>query len=152
MKESSKNEYINDDYQYIYSKLLNLLMYNGKKNIARKIIDKALDTALLKVNESSKKKILVKAILNAAPDIEIKSRRVGSSVYQVPIPLDSFRKLNFGIRFILEASRGRKEYKMIDKFSLEIIDAYNNKGLAIKKKDDLHKLGEANKSFSHFNW
>ena len=152
MKDSSKNEYINDDYQYIYSKLLNLLMYNGKKNIARKIIDKALDTALLKVNESSKKKILVKAILNAAPDIEIKSRRVGSSVYQVPIPLDSFRKLNFGIRFILEASRGRKEYKMIDKFSLEIIDAYNNKGLAIKTKDDLHKLGEANKSFSHFNW
>ena len=77
MKDSSKNEYINDDYQYIYSKLLNLLMYNGKKNIARKIIDKALDTALLKVNESSKKKILVKAILNAAPDIEIKSPGIG---------------------------------------------------------------------------
>ena len=95
---------------------------------------------------------LVKAILNAAPDIEIKSRRVGSSVYQVPIPLSDSSKIKTGIRILLEAARLRKQSNIILKLSAEIIDAYNNKGVAVKKKEDLHKLSELNKSFSHFNW
>jgi small subunit ribosomal protein S7 len=137
---------------FIYKKLLNLLMYNGKKDVSQRIVEKSLEEAVIQVKESSKKALLTRVVLNLAPDMEIKSRRIGNSIYQVPVPLDFERKLIFGIRFLIEASRVRKEYTMIDKLTGELVDAYNKKGLAIKKKDDLHKQGEANKSFAHFNW
>ena len=141
-----------DKKAYIYSKLLNLLMYSGKKNVARNIIKKSLDKAQYKLKISSKEDFLVQAIMNISPDIQIKSKRVGSSVYQVPIPLEMSKRINLGIRFLLKSSRSRKEYTMIDKLSNELVDAYNGKGLAIKKKDDIHKMAESNKAFAHFNW
>jgi len=150
MVNSSKN-LLPTKRSYIYSKFLNLLMYDGKKNVARKIVDESLTKAALKLGNPTKD-ILQTAILNVSPDIEVKSRRMGSSVYQVPVPLDQSRKINLGIRFLITASRSRRENTMVDKLSLELVDAFNNKGVAIKKKDDLHKLGEQNKSFAHFNW
>lgn len=139
-------------WDYSYSKLLNLLMYDGKKNIARNIVKKSFEKALKKTGASSNKELFLQALLNISPDIQIKSKRVGSSVYQVPIPLEDKKRLNLGIRFLLSASRSRKEYSMIDRLSNELIDAYLGKGIAIKKKDDIHKMGEANKAFAHFNW
>ena len=150
MVNSSKN-LLPTERSYIHSKFLNLLMYDGKKNVARKIVDESLTKAALKLGNPTKD-ILQTAILNVSPDIEVKSRRMGSSIYQVPVPLDQSRKINLGIRFLITASRSRRENTMVDKLSLELVDAFNNKGVAIKKKDDLHKLGEQNKSFAHFNW
>ena len=150
MVNSSKN-LLPTKRSYIYSKFLNLLMYDGKKNVARKIVDESLTKAALKLGNPTKD-ILQTAILNVSPDIKVKSRRMGSSVYQVPVPLDQSRIINLGIRFLITASRSRRENTMVDKLSLELVDAFNNKGVAIKKKDDLHRLGEQNKSFAHFNW
>ena len=96
--------------------------------------------------------VLVKAIFNASPDLEIKSKRVGTGVYQVPKPVDINRKLVLGSKNLIEVSKTRKESSMLERLTGELIDAYNNKGLSIKKKEELHKLAEANKSFAHFNW
>jgi small subunit ribosomal protein S7 len=147
-----KDKSIRSKQDFIYSKSLNLLMYDGKKKVAQAILEKSLERTIIKVKESSKKDLLKQIISRLAPDLEIKSRRIGNAVYQVPVPLDSSRKLVFGIRFLIEAARSRKEYTMTDKLAAELLDAYNGKGLAIKKKDDLHKQGESNKSFAHFNW
>ena len=96
--------------------------------------------------------VLVKAVFNASPDLEIKSKRVGTGVYQVPKPIDINRKLVLGSKNLIEVSKTRKESSMLERLTGELIDAYNNKGLSIKKKEELHKLAEANKSFAHFNW
>ena len=137
---------------FIYSKLLNLLMYNGKKDVSKRIVESSLERAIIQVKVSSKRSFLKEVIINLSPDMEVKSRRVGNSIYQVPVPLDIDKKLILGVRFLIEASRSRKEKTMVERLANEMVDAYNKKGLAIKKKDDLHKQGESNKSFAHFNW
>lgn len=104
------------------------------------------------MNQQFSNKVLVKAIFNASPDLEIKSKRVGTGVYQVPKPVDINRKLVLGSKNLIEVSKTRKESSMLERLTGELIDAYNNKGLSIKKKEELHKLAEANKSFAHFNW
>lgn len=139
-------------FDIIFSKLLKLVMKSGKKSIALKIVNKSLLNASLKINSIDKFKLLTTATFNAAPDLEIKSKRVGTGVYQVPRPIDINKKLTLGLKNILEASNSRKEYTMVERLTGELIDAYNNKGLAIKKKDEIHKLAELNKSFAHFNW
>lgn len=139
-------------FEIIFSKLLNLLMIDGKKNIAYKIVSKSIILASKKLNIENASEVLIKATFNASPDLEIKSKRVGTGVYQVPKAIDMNKKLTLGLKNILEACRMRKEYTMLDRLSSELVDAYNNKGLAVKKKDEIHKLAEANKSFAHFNW
>ena len=141
-----------NEIDFMYSKMLNLLMYKGKKEKSKKILNKSLEIACSTLKESSKNKVLIKTLLNVCPDIVVKSKRLGSSVYQVPVPLSDSSKIKTGIRILLEAARLRKQSNIILKLSAEIIDAYNNKGVAVKKKEDLHKLSELNKSFSHFNW
>ena len=139
-------------YDFIFSKLLNLLMKDGKKNVALKIITKSISKAKKQLNLKYSSEVLVKAIFNASPDLEIKSKRVGTGVYQVPKPVDINRKLVLGSKNLIEVSKTRKESSMLERLTGELIDAYNNKGLSIKKKEELHKLAEANKSFAHFNW
>lgn len=140
------------NFNTVSGKLLNFMMSDGKKAVASKILLKSLDIAKLKLDLNNESEFLIKAVLNASPDIEIKTKKIGTNVYQVPRSISPDKKINLGIKFILQACKSRKEYTMIDKLSAELIDAYNNKGLAVKKKDEVHKLGETNKSFSHFSF
>ena len=135
----------------IVPKLINSIMYDGKKTIAEKIVYDAIE----KIKSKSKDEpisIFNEAINNIRPTIEVKSRRVGGATYQVPVEVKAKRSQTLALRWLIEASRKRKDKKMSDKIFNEIYDAYQNKGSAIKKKDDTHKMAESNKAFAHFRW
>jgi len=135
----------------IVPKLINSIMYDGKKTIAEKIVYDAIE----KIKSKSKDEpisVFNEAINNIRPTIEVKSRRVGGATYQVPIEVKAKRSQTLALRWLIEASRKRKDKKMSDKIFNEIYDAYQNKGSAIKKKDDTHKMAESNKAFAHFRW
>ncbi len=135
----------------IVPKLINSLMYGGKKTIAEKIVYDAIE----KIKSKSKDEpisVFNEAINNIRPTIEVKSRRVGGATYQVPVEVKAKRSQTLALRWLIEASRKRKDKKMSDKIFNEIYDAYQNKGSAIKKKDDTHKMAESNKAFAHFRW
>ena len=126
-------------------------MYDGKKTIAEKIIYEAID----KIKSKSKEEpinIFNEAINNLRPTVEVRSRRVGGATYQVPVEVKTKRSHALALRWLVEASRKRKDKQMSDKIFNEIYDAYQNKGLAIKKKEDTHKMAESNKAFAHFRW
>jgi len=135
----------------IIPKLINSIMYDGKKTIAEKIIYDAID----KIKSKSKEEpinIFNEAINNLRPTVEVRSRRVGGATYQVPVEVKSKRSHALALRWLVEASRKRKDKQMSDKIFNEIYDAYQNRGLAIKKKEDTHKMAESNKAFAHFRW
>ena len=135
----------------IIPKLINSLMYDGKKTIAEKIVYDAID----KIKSKSKDEpinVFNEAINNIRPTLEVRSRRVGGATYQVPVEVKSKRSQALAIRWLIDASRKRKDKKMSDKLFNEIYDAYQNKGTAIKKKEDTHKMAESNKAFAHFRW
>ena len=126
-------------------------MNDGKKTIAEKIIYDAID----KIKSKSKEEpinIFNEAINNLRPTVEVRSRRVGGATYQVPVEVKSKRSHALALRWLVEASRKRKDKHMSDKIFNEIYDAYQNKGSAIKKKEDTHKMAESNKAFAHFRW
>ena len=135
----------------IIPKLINSIMNDGKKTIAEKIIYDAID----KIKSKSKEEpinIFNEAINNLRPTVEVKSRRVGGATYQVPVEVKSKRSQALALRWLVEASIKRKDNQMSDKIFNEIYDAYQNKGSAIKKKEDTHKMAESNKAFAHFRW
>ena len=135
----------------IIPKLINSIMNDGKKTIAEKIIYDAID----KIKTKSKEEpinIFNEAINNLKPTVEVRSRRVGGATYQVPVEVKSKRSQALALRWLVEASRKRKDKQMSDKIFNEIYDAYQNKGSAIKKKEDTHKMAESNKAFAHFRW
>ena len=135
----------------IIPKLINSIMYGGKKITAEKIVYDAID----KIKTKSKDEpisVFNDAINNVRPTVEVRSRRVGGATYQVPVEVKSKRSQALALRWIVEASRKRKDKKMSDKLFNEIYDAYQNKGSAIKKKEDTHKMAESNKAFAHFRW
>ena len=135
----------------IIPKLINSIMNDGKKTIAEKIIYEAID----KIKSKSKEEpinIFNEAINNLRPTVEVRSRRVGGATYQVPVEVKTKRSHALALRWLVEASRKRKDKQMSDKIFNEIYDAYQNKGLAIKKKEDTHKMAESNKAFAHFRW
>ena len=135
----------------IIPKLINSIMNDGKKTIAEKIIYEAID----KIKSKSKEEpinIFNEAINNLRPTVEVRSRRVGGATYQVPVEVKLKRSHALALRWLVEASRKRKDKQMSDKIFNEIYDAYQNKGLAIKKKEDTHKMAESNKAFAHFRW
>jgi len=135
----------------IIPKLINSIMYDGKKTTAEKIIYDAID----KIKSKSKEEpinIFNEAINNLRPTVEVRSRRVGGATYQVPVEVKSNRSQALALRWLVEASRKRKDKQMSDKIFNEIYDAYQNKGSAIKKKEDTHKMAESNKAFAHFRW
>ena len=135
----------------IIPKLINSLMYDGKKTIAEKIVYDAID----KIKSKSKDEPLTvfnDAINNVRPTVEVRSRRVGGATYQVPVEVKAKRSQALALRWIIDASRKRKDKKMSDKLFNEIFDAYQKRGSAIKKKEDTHKMAESNKAFAHFRW
>ena len=135
----------------VIPKLINSIMYDGKKTIAEKIIYDAIE----KIKTKSKDEpitIFNEAISNLKPTVEVRSRRVGGATYQVPVEVKSKRSQALALRWIVEASRKRKDKKMSDKIFNEIFDAYQNRGSEIKKKEDTHKMAESNKAFAHYRW
>ena len=126
-------------------------MYDGKRSVAEKIIYSALE----KIKEKTKQdpiKIFNDAISNVRPNLEVRSRRVGGATYQVPVEVKSKRSQTLALRWILEASRKRKNKTMSDKLFNELMDASQNKGSSIKKREDTHKMAESNKAFAHYRW
>ena len=135
----------------IIPKLINSLMYDGKKTVAEKIVYDAIE----KIKSKSKDdplNIFNTAISNIKPALEVRSRRVGGATYQVPVEVKSKRSQALALRWLIDASRKRKDKKMSDKIFNEIYDAYQNKGSAVKKREDTHKMAESNKAFAHFRW
>ncbi len=132
-------------------KLMNSIMYDGKKTIAEKIVYQALDKLQSKSKEEPIK-IFNAAISNIKPSIEVRSRRVGGATYQVPVEVKQKRSQTLAIRWLIEASKKRKDKIMSDKICFELFDAYQGKGYAIKKKEDTHRMAESNKAFAHFRW
>ena len=135
----------------IIPKLINSIMYDGKKTIAEKIIYEAIEKIKLKSKEEPIN-IFNEAINNIKPTVEVRSRRVGGATYQVPVEVKSKRSQALALRWLIDASRKRKNKSMSDKIFNEIYDAYQNKGSAIKKKEDVHRMAESNKAFAHFRW
>ena len=135
----------------IIPKLINSLMYDGKKIVAEKIVYEAIE----KIKTKSKDEplnVFNDAINNIKPTVEVRSRRVGGATYQVPVEVKLKRAQALAIRWLIDASRKRKDKHMADKIFNEIYDAYQNRGSAIKKKEDTHKMAESNKAFAHFRW
>jgi|TARA_Y100001949_G_scaffold109155_1_gene92215 small subunit ribosomal protein S7 len=135
----------------IIPKLINSIMYDGKKTVAEKIIYEAID----KIKSKSKEEPLAifnEAINNIKPTVEVRGRRVGGATYQVPVEVKAKRSQALALRWLIDASRKRKDKTMSDKIFNEIYDAYQKRGLAIKKKEDTHKMAESNKAFAHFRW
>ena len=135
----------------VVSKFINSIMYDGKRSTAEKILYDALDKIKSKNNEDPIK-IFNSAISNVKPNLECRSRRVGGATYQVPVEVKANRGQALALRWIMDATRKRKNKTMADKLYSEIMDASQNKGSAIKKREDTHKMAESNKAFAHFRW
>ena len=135
----------------LVSKFINGLMRQGKKSTARGIFYDAMDLVADRTKDDPIR-VFRKALDNIKPIIEVKSRRVGGSTYQVPVEIRGDRREALGIRWLINYSRNRGEKSMKDRLAGEIIDAFNNKGSAVKKREDTHKMAEANKAFAHYRW
>lgn len=136
----------------IAAKFINNIMKKGKKSLAQKILYKALDLVIEKTKKENPIEVLEQAIKNASPLLEVKSRRVGGANYQVPYEVRGNRKEALAMNWILQAARKRKGRPMAEKLSQELIDAFNNTGDAIRKKDEMYRIAEANRAFAHFAW
>ncbi|HNR90574.1 MAG TPA: 30S ribosomal protein S7 [Spirochaetota bacterium] len=135
----------------LITKFVNCMMMKGKKGVSETIFYRAMDI----IQEKTKKdpvEVFVQALENVKPVVEVKSRRVGGATYQVPVEIRSERRQALGIRWIISYARGRSEKTMYQRLSGELMDAYNNTGTSIKKKEDTHKMAEANKAFAHYKW
>jgi small subunit ribosomal protein S7 len=135
----------------VIAKFTNSLMYHGKKSGAESILYGALELIEQKVG-GEPLKIFHEALENIKPSIEVRSRRVGGATYQVPVEVRSERRQALAIRWLIETARKRSENTMMERLSGEILDASNNRGAAVKKREDTHKMAEANKAFSHYRW
>jgi small subunit ribosomal protein S7 len=135
----------------LVAKFVNIMMICGKKSTAEQIMYEALAA----VEDRSKQealKMFKTAIDNVKPAVEVKSRRVGGSTYQVPVEVRPDRRTSLAMRWVISAARRRAERSMADKLAAELLDAANNRGLAVKKREDTHKMAEANKAFAHYRW
>ena len=135
----------------IIPKLINSIMYDGKKGVATKIVYEAIEKIKSKTKEEPIN-VFNEAINNIRPTVEVRSRRVGGATYQVPVEVKSKRAQALALRWLVDASRKRKDKHMSDKMFNEIFDAYEKKGSAVKKREDVHKMAESNKAFAHFRW
>lgn len=133
----------------VIGKLINQIMYSGKKNTAQTIVYSALDMVEAKLQKPAME-IFDAALQNVAPSVEVKSRRVGGANYQVPLQVRAERRLQLAFRWMITAARGRKGKPMAEKLAQEIMDAAQNLGDAVKKKQDVHRMAEANRAFAHF--
>ena len=150
-KAPKRKSYPDPKYQSeVISKFINSIMYDGKRSTAEKILYSALDK--MKAKNQDPLKTFNSAIGNVRPNLEVRSRRVGGATYQVPVEVKSNRSQALALRWLLAASRKRKNKTMAEKLFYEIMDASQNKGLAVKKREDTHKMAESNKAFAHFRW
>jgi len=133
------------------TKFVNMIMKSGKKSVAETIMYNALDRINEKI-EGEPTDVLDKALENVAPMVEVKSRRVGGATYQVPVEVRANRRTTLAMRWLIDASRSRGEKSMQLKFAGELMDAAENRGNAVKKREDVHRMAEANKAFAHFRW
>jgi small subunit ribosomal protein S7 len=135
----------------VVQKMVNCLMYRGKKSVAQRIVYDALEQIRQRTNDDPMK-VFKKALDNVKPALEVKSRRVGGANYQVPVEVNRNRQTSLSLRWIIGYARERSEKSMIEKLAAELLDAANNRGGAIKKRDDTHRMAEANKAFAHYRW
>jgi small subunit ribosomal protein S7 len=135
----------------LVTKFVNSMMWAGKKSTAENIFYESLNRLQQKGGDEALK-LFKKAVENCKPLLEVKTRRVGGANYQVPVEVNPDRRTSLAIRWLITYSRGRGEKGMIDKLSNELLDAANNRGAAIKKKEDVHRMAEANKAFAHYRW
>ena len=152
-RRADKRE-ITPDAKYgdlILAKFMNSLMYDGKKSAAEGIIYGAFDSIQQKTKQDPIQ-IFHEALRNVAPAIEVKSRRVGGATYQVPVEVRPERRQALAIRWIIQAARDRSGHSMTEKLSAELMDAFNRRGNAVKKREDTHKMADANKAFAHYRW
>ncbi|MGA3174892.1 MAG: 30S ribosomal protein S7 [Syntrophorhabdales bacterium] len=135
----------------LVQRFINSVMWDGKKSLARRLVYRALDIVEKRMKDDPLK-LFRKAIDNVKPELEVKARRVGGATYQVPVEVRLDRKMSLAIRWILRYARERSEKTMIEKLAGELSDACNNRGGAVKKREDTHKMAEANKAFAHYRW
>jgi small subunit ribosomal protein S7 len=134
----------------LVQRLINKSMLDGKKLVAEKAVYTALETAAKKLDSESPLEVFEKALKNVSPNFEVKSRRVGGANYQIPFPVAGHRQLHYSFTWLVQAARARKGIPYSQRLALEIVDAYNETGAAFKKKEDTHKMAEANRAFAHF--
>jgi small subunit ribosomal protein S7 len=139
-------------HSQLVSKFVNVLMKDGKKSVAERILYDALATIKERTGEEDPVTVFQKAIDNVKPAVEVKSRRVGGSTYQVPMEVRPARKLALAMRWLIQAAKGRSEKTMRLRLAGELLDAAENRGVAIKRKEDTHRMAEANRAFSHYRW
>lgn len=137
--------------EVIVTRMINKLMLDGKKSLAENIFYDALSFISEKTEEEGIE-ILKRALDNVMPAVEVKSRRVGGSNYQVPVEVNERRRLSLGIRWIIDSARKRGERTMTERYANELIDAANSTGGAVKKKEEVHRMAEANRAFAHYRW
>ena len=136
----------------LLAKFMNCMMQRGKKSIAERLVYDALDELARRTGEENPLNAFKKALENVKPSVEVKSRRVGGSTYQVPVDIRGDRRTALGIRWMISYARKRPEKTMAKKLAGELYDALNNRGNAVKKREDTHKMAEANKAFAHYRW
>jgi len=133
------------------SELINKIMYDGKKSTAERVIYGALDIISEK-EKTDPVMVLEQALKNSTPLLEVKARRVGGATYQVPVEVDAVRGRSLAIRWIIKSSRSRSGRSMSEKFATELLDAFKGQGSTVKKREDTHKMAEANRAFAHYRW
>jgi small subunit ribosomal protein S7 len=150
---AEKREIIPDPkfHDIVVTKFMNSVMYEGKKSVAETIVYGAFDIIENKTKQSPIE-VFKSALENVAPAIEVRSRRVGGATYQVPVEVRMERRQALAIRWIITAARGRNDKTMVDRLSSELMDAANNRGNAVKKREDTHRMAEANRAFAHYRW
>ena len=145
---------VNGDPKYsdvVITKFMNAVMFEGKKSVAERIVYGALD----RMEDRAKQdpvQLFHQALENVMPAVEVRSRRVGGATYQVPVEVRAERRQALAIRWLITAARNRNENTMVDRLSGELLDAANNRGSAVKKREDTHKMADANRAFSHYRW
>ncbi|MGN6146040.1 MAG: 30S ribosomal protein S7 [Mesorhizobium sp.] len=151
---SADKREINPDPKFgdlVVTKFMNAVMYDGKKSVAETIVYGALDQVQAKTKQEPVT-VFHQALDNVAPHVEVRSRRVGGATYQVPVDVRPERRQALAIRWLIAAARNRNETTMVDRLSGELLDAANNRGTAVKKREDTHKMAEANRAFAHYRW
>ncbi|EHS48814.1 ribosomal protein S7 [Rhizobium sp. PDO1-076] len=153
-RHSAEKREINPDPKFgdlVVTKFMNAIMLHGKKSVAENIVYGAFDVVQAKA-KAEPIAIFHQALDNVAPHVEVRSRRVGGATYQVPVDVRPERRQALAIRWLIAAARKRNETTMIDRLSGELMDASNNRGSAVKKREDTHKMADANRAFSHYRW
>ena len=154
-RHRAQKRVINPDPKFndlVVSKFMNSIMYEGKKSVAENIVYGAFDILADKKKDQEPVATFHSALENVAPAVEVRSRRVGGATYQVPVEVRPDRRRALAIRWLVNAARKRGENTMTEKLAAELLDASNNRGTAVKKREDTHKMAEANRAFSHYRW